>query len=109
MTTYDEANLMVHLMRWGNESGLEAAMREIFSPQFDPETATMENESVAKVLGYFETVATFVKRGVLDGDLVRDLVWVEGVWSKVSKHALAAREYEHEPRLYENFELLIKG
>jgi hypothetical protein len=63
---------------------------------------------VAKVLSFGETIGTFVKHDLLDGELVWDLIWVEGIWPKVSRHVFAAREEEHEPRLYENFEALVK-
>jgi hypothetical protein len=48
-----------------------------------------------------------VKHNVLDLALVRDVYWFDGLWARVSPHALAAREHENEPSLYENFELLV--
>jgi hypothetical protein len=44
---------------------------------------------------------------VLDRDLIRDIYWFDGIWERVKFHALAAREEENEPSLYENFELLV--
>lgn len=98
---------MVQLLRWGSEMGLDDALRTLFSPSFDPETAPMEHPEVAKVLGFGEAVGTFVKHDLLAADLVVDLFWMEGIWAKVSRHALAARAEENEPRLYENFEALV--
>jgi hypothetical protein len=97
---------MVQLLRWGAETGLEEAMRELFSPEFDPSTAPIDDPSVGKVLAFGETLGTFVKHDLLDAELVADLLWIEGLWAKVSHHALAVRDEEHEPRMYENFEAL---
>jgi len=107
MATREDAYLLVQLLRWGSESGVDQAMRTIFSPEFDPETEPMESPTVARVLAFGEAVGTLVKHDLLDAELVWDFLWVEGIWTKVSRHALAAREAEHEPRLYENFEALV--
>lgn len=109
MATQADATLLVQLLRWGNEMGLEPAMRAIFAPDFDAETVPMDNPDVVKVLNFAETVATFVKQGVLDRELVTDLIWIEGIWSRVASHALAAREGSNEPRLYENVEALVQS
>jgi hypothetical protein len=106
MATQEDAMLLVQLMRWGNEMGLEEAFQTIFGPDFDPEAAS-NNPAIGKVLTYGEAIGTFVKHDLLDGELVRDLIWVEGIWERVRTHALAVREEEHEPRLYENFEALV--
>jgi hypothetical protein len=97
---------MVQLMRWGTEMGLDDALRVIFGPGYDPETASMEDPAVEKVLSFGETVGALVKHGLLDRDLLLDIFWVDGVWSKVGQHAHKAREHEGEPSLYENFEAL---
>jgi hypothetical protein len=107
MATREDAELMVGLLRWGTEMGLDEALRTLFSPDFDAETASMDNPAVERTLSFCETVGTFVKQQLLDADLVRDLIWIEGIWAKVGRHALAAREHENEPRLYENFESLV--
>jgi hypothetical protein len=49
-----------------------------------------------------------VKHGLLDRGLVVDFLWVEGIWARVEPHARQAREHANEPRLYENFEALVK-
>jgi hypothetical protein len=107
MATREDAELVVQLLRWGTEMGFDDALRKLFSPDFDPETAPMDNPDVAKVLSFGETVGTLVKHELLDAELVWDLLWIEGIWSKVRRHAVAAREEENEPRLYENFEALV--
>jgi hypothetical protein len=62
---------------------------------------------VAKVLYFCETAATLVKHGLLDRELLLDLLWFEGIWTKVGPHARYARERDNEPRLYENLEALV--
>lgn len=106
--THEDAMLMMQLLRWGAEIGLEDALRALFSEDFDPEREPMESPVVAKVLDFGETVATMVKHGLLDRGLLVDLLWVEGIWARVEPHARRAREQENEPRLYENFEALVK-
>jgi hypothetical protein len=108
MANQHDAQLLMQLLRWGSESGVDEAMRALFSPDFDPESASMEDPNVAKVLGYGEAIATFVKHDLLDAELVCDLIWVEGLWGRTSRHALEVRAAAHEPRLYENFEALAE-
>jgi hypothetical protein len=105
--THDDAILIVQLMRWGTELGIEDAMSTIFSPEFDPVHASMADPAVRNVLGFGETVGALVKHNLLDVALVRDIFWIDGIWEKVGPHALAAREQECEPSLYENFEALV--
>jgi hypothetical protein len=107
VATYDDANVLVQVMRWGTEMGLDEAQAHLFSPDFDPETEPSDSPAVRKVLYWGETVATLVKHGVLDKALFLDVVWADGLWSRVGHHALAAREDANQPALYENFEALV--
>jgi hypothetical protein len=102
----DDAKMIVELARWGTEMGLEDALAKLFQPNFDPTSANDDDPSVRKVLWFYETVGTLVKRGALSGDFVKDVWWVEGMWPLVEPHVLAAREGSGEARLYENFEAL---
>jgi hypothetical protein len=106
VATYEDANLLVQLMSWGTEIGLNGAMATIFSEGFDPETAPMDSEPVRIILTFGEMVGTMVKHDVLNRELLLDFLWVDGIWPKVSRHALAVRESANEPRLYEHFEAL---
>ncbi|HEV7958297.1 MAG TPA: DUF4760 domain-containing protein [Acidimicrobiales bacterium] len=105
--TYDDAGVLVQLLRLDNDMGLGSAMTEIFNESFDPEKASTEDPSIRKVLFFGEVVGALVKHHVLDRDLVRDIYWFDGMWPKVAPHALAARERANEPKLYENFESLV--
>jgi hypothetical protein len=106
VATYDDAGLLVQLMRWGTEMKLEDAYNDIFSEAFDAETADLNNASVGRVLFFGETVGALVKHGVLNRELLLDVFWVDGIWPKVGPSALRAREIAGDSRLYENFESL---
>jgi hypothetical protein len=107
VATYEDAGLLVQLMRWDTELGVDNAMAAIFDESFDPEKAAPDDPNIRKLLFFGEAIGALVKHNVLDRDLVRDVYWFDGVWSRVKTHALAAREHENEPSLYENFELLV--
>jgi hypothetical protein len=103
----DQAQLIVQLSRWGTEMGLDDALSVLFSEGFVPDEATGDDPDVRKALSFFETVGTLAKHGALSPELVSDLWWVSGVWSRVESHVAMARKGSGEPRLYENFELLV--
>jgi hypothetical protein len=105
-TTYEEATLFMSVMNWGTLLGIDDALAAIFSP--DSGELSMDDPNVRKVLSFAETAGALVKHGVLNVDLLRDVFWIDGIWARVSAHALAAREHEGEPTLYENFEALVK-
>jgi hypothetical protein len=107
--THDDAILIVELAKWGTMSGLAEAAGTIFADEFDPESALASDPSVRTVLAFNETVATLVKNGLLDRELVRDWLWVAGVWERVGPAARRAREQAGAPQLYENFEALATG
>ncbi len=106
MATYDDANLVMQIVRWSTEMGLDGAMKEIFSEGYDANDKSPEDEAVRTVLAFGETVGTLVKHGVLDWDLLSDLFWIDGMWKQVAAHAAGLRERHNEPRLYEHFEAL---
>jgi hypothetical protein len=104
--TYDDANLVMQIVRWGTELGVPAALMVVLADEFDPDK---DDPSVQKVLAFGETVGTFVKQGVLDRGLVMDMWWIEGLWVRVGPAARRQREHLGEPRLWENFEKLASG
>jgi hypothetical protein len=107
VATYEDAGLLVQLLRWDTEMGLEASMSAVFDDSFDAEKAAPDDPNIRKILFFGEAVGALVKNNVLDLGLVRDVYWFDGLWSRVAPHAMAAREHENEPSLYENFELLV--
>jgi hypothetical protein len=107
--SYDDANLVMQIVRWGTEMGLADAVQSVLADDFDPETAGPDDPAVQKVLNFGEVVGTFVKQGVLDRGLVMDMWWMEGLWARVGGAAERLREHLGEPRLSENFEALAGG
>lgn len=106
VATYDDAALLVQLVRWGTELGLSDAVHSLLSEGFDPSTATTDDVAVRKVLEFGEVVGTLVKQNVLNKDLVLDLWWAAGAWERVRLAAEHDRERIGEPRLHENFEAI---
>lgn len=64
---------------------------------------------VQALLTVNETIATFVKQGLIDRGLVYDLLWVKGVWDRCANIALHYRKQTGEPEIYANFERLAAG
>jgi hypothetical protein len=106
VATYDDANLIVQLVRWGTEMGLEDAVQTLFAEGFEPASSSVDEPAVRKMLTFGEVLGTLVKQGVLDRGLVLDLWWASGSWARVKPSAENERERLGEPRLFENFEAL---
>jgi hypothetical protein len=104
--TYDDAALILQLVRWGTEMGIDDAGQAVFASDFDVRAASADDSPVGKLLSFYETVGALVKHDILDKDLVLDLWWVKGTWDRVGPAALKERERIGEPRLYENYEAL---
>lgn len=105
--TRDDAQLMIQIAQWGTSLGIQDAMPRIFADDFDPDTAdAMSDQAVRTMLTFGESIATLTKNDLLSVELVRDWLWVEGIWSRVGPAALKQRDKFGEPRLYENFEAL---
>jgi hypothetical protein len=107
--SHDDAMLVVELAKLGAMSGLGEAARKIFSDDFSPDEAELGDPEVRTVLGWNETVATLVKNGLLDRELVYDWLWVAGTWDRVGPAAKRARDRAGVPYLYANFEELASG
>ena len=105
--TRDDAQLMIQIAQWGTSLGVQEAMPRIFADDFDPDTAdAMSDQAVRTMLMFGESIGTLTKNDLLSVELVRDWLWVEGIWSRVGPAALKQRDKFGEPRLYENFEAL---
>lgn len=71
-------------------------------------TGSKEWGQIGVFLASCETMATFVKNGLLNEALVNDVYWIQGAWQKSEKLCKAMRKEAGEPRLMENFEWLAK-
>lgn len=109
MATQEDAQLMVQIMQWATASGSTEAFIKLSSPSFDPATASADDKDILTTLLMGEMIGTFVKRSLLDAELVYDL-WAPGLfWSLVGPAALRQREQFGVDGLWENFEALANG
>ncbi len=106
MADRTDASLMMQIAHWGAFMNLEEALQVIWSDDFDPDAATVEDSNVNRILTWGETIGTLTKNGLLDTDLVLDWLWVSGIWGRVGPAGLKARHRHGVPELYENFEAL---
>jgi hypothetical protein len=107
--TREDAVLVVELAKYAAMLGLADATGKIFGDEFDPERAEPGDPAVRIVLGFNETVATLVKNGLLDRNLVFDWLWMAGTWDRVGPAAERARKQTGALNLYENFEALASA
>ncbi len=106
MAKRKDAALLVQLAQWGSTMGIEEAQKAVWAETFDPETASVDDIFVSRLLTWGETIGTLTKNGLLDTGLVLDWLWVSGLWARVGPAAVKLREKLGVPELYENFEAL---
>lgn len=113
--TIAEAQLVVAMQQVDAASGAMAGWELLQSFETPPTLVqlrkrhprdTGEYRCICAFLGSCETLATFVKQGLLTASLVHDLYWVAGAWHQAEKVCKGLRKEAGEPRLYENFEFL---
>jgi hypothetical protein len=92
MPDRQDAALLVQLAQWGTSLGLQAAMKTIMADDFDPGSASANDEPVNIVLSFGETVGTLTKNGLIDTGLVLDWLWMSGAWARVGPAAREERE-----------------
>jgi hypothetical protein len=106
--TYQDAELIVQILQWGSQMGIEDAIGKIYAEGFDPEKANANDPEIRKIHNFGETIGTLVKQKVLDRVLVLDLFAIQSSWRRVGPAALRERERLNEPRLCENYEALAR-
>lgn len=116
--TYQDASLMLQLAQWGAVSGTQEAFGWMWSDQFTPDYAEFRKQyppgteggiKLMKICGYYETLGTLWKHGLLNEELIFDWIAVSMVWERVKNIPLGLRQDAGNPRLYENFEALAKA
>lgn len=107
--THNDALLIVELSKLAALLGVPAAARAIHASEFDPQSAEIGDPDVQTILNFSETIATLVKHGLLDRDLVRDWIWLAGFWERVGPAAERARARPGAESLYKNVEALVAG
>ena len=115
--TQDDANIMLQLLRWGAAEKVQEAMNWIWSDSFIEDYDEFVNKyppgsdeygKATKVCGWFESIGTLYKQGLLNGELLFDWIAVKLPWSRLEKFAHGVRKKSGEPRLYENSESMTK-
>ncbi|MDP9293710.1 MAG: hypothetical protein M3O90_04660 [Actinomycetota bacterium] len=106
MADMEDAKLIVQLAQWGTMMGLDEALKDVLAEDFSPEKATIEDDSVRRLLQFGETVGTLTKNGLLSQELVLDWLWVAGMWERVAPAARAQRKKHGVDAIFENFEAL---
>jgi hypothetical protein len=104
--TREDAQLMLQIAQWGTALGVNDAMVQVVSEEFDPYEADATEPNVNKILVFCETIGTLVKRDLLSKELVEDWIWIDGLWGRVGPAAVKHRDKLEEERLYENFEAM---
>jgi hypothetical protein len=116
--TYEDATLIIQLAQLAASSGVMKGQGWIFSDKFIPDykefvekypPGSKSYARVSTMCGWFETIGTLYKNGLINGDLLFDWLAVRLVWDRVSGFALGVREQSGEPRMYENFEAMAKA
>jgi hypothetical protein len=117
MTTIADAQLILQMQMTDAVSGANRgwALLQAFEPPPTPAqlkkrypAGSDEAIQIHAFLASCETMATFVKNGLLSEPLVNDVFWVKGAWAKSEKLCKGMRKETNEPRLMENFEWLAK-
>ena len=116
--TYQDATLMLQIAQWGAASGANEAANWIWSDQFIPDYDGFIKKyppgsdgfaNVSRVCGWYETIGTLYKQGLINEELLFDWLAAYLVWDRVKGIALGQREQLREPRIYENFEALAEA
>ena len=113
--TYEDANIMLQLARWGAELGNNKATRFIWGDKFIQEydefikkypMGSKEFSYVSQVCGWYESLAALWVNDLLNEKLIDDWVLVSSIWERVKGFAFGLREQIGDVRIFEHFEAL---
>ena len=116
--TYEDANLMLQLIRWGTEAGLNDAMSFLWSDDFEEDYekfqqkypwGTQEQKYANLVCGWNESLAALWVNGLMNEKLISDWIAVTMVWNRIKNYAIGFREQSGNPKIYEHFEALANA
>jgi len=115
--TITDAQLLIQMQIADSVSGANEGWRLLAAFEGQPTMAQTKKRhpagspewgQIGAFLASCETMATFVKNGLLNEALVNDVYWIAGAWQKSEKLCKAMRKEAGEPRIMENFEWLAK-
>jgi hypothetical protein len=111
-----DAQLILQLMQvnatTGADEGWHLLLHEFETPPTRAQLLrkfpldTDEYRNIQAFLRSCETLATFVRQGIINEALVHDLFSLAGAWQRSEKLCKAMRKEHGEPRIMENFEWL---
>lgn len=116
--TQQDANLVVQLYQAGSTPEMDEAFNYLLSDQFIANhteflkkhpRGSREYSLVRRVLGFYETVGTLHKHGLINEDLLFDWLAVRHQWDRLKDIALGERAGAKNPALWENFEALARA
>jgi hypothetical protein len=116
--THQDAVLMIQLANLMVTSGAQEAKDWLWGDEFIPGYTEFVQKyppgsdgylRASTVCGYFETVGTLHKHGLLSESLLFDWLAVSMVWKRLEGFILGLRRQVDEPRLYENFEAMARA
>ena len=58
------------------------------------------------IANFFQRVGILLERNLVDSDLVSDILWVQGIWEKMSPWVTYVRQTYKRPQLFGGFEYL---
>ena len=115
VATYLDANVLLQLAQLHALMDVGRATNWVWSDEFAADFAEFREKyplgseealMVSRVCGFYETVGTLWKHGLINEGLLFDWLAVHPVWERVKSFALGLREASGEPRIYENFEAM---
>ena len=110
-----DAQLILQLMQVNAVSGADEGWHLLNSFETPPTRSQLlrkypresaEYRRIQAFLAGCETMATFVRQGILSEALVHDVFWITGAWKRSEKICKAVRKEAGDPRIMENFEWL---
>ena len=103
-----EINALYHLNEAGGIIWSEDFPRDFNAFHEKYPRSTRESTLVNTLLGWFESVGTLVRNGLLSEDLAYDWLAIDASWERLKGIAEGQRKAAGSPALWENFEYIAK-
>jgi hypothetical protein len=81
---------------------------KIFRERHERGSNSSEEQSVHRILAYFETIGTLYRNNLISEDLLFDWLAVDMVWGRVKGFVAGLRRESGSARMYENFEYMAR-
>lgn len=112
--TYEDADVMLRLMQMYPAEDAGYIWSDEFIPDYQESQKKRPDDTEAHgklraILGWYESIGTLYKYGLLNGDLLFDWLAVDASWDRVKSHALAWRQEMGNVHMYENFEAMAEA